>query len=698
MTDRNPALPVSACSTVHRHRFGVMVLGSLLLGAAGFAQAQDISTGLAARYSCISFEDVSGNARHLNTRLGPGTAPAAHVFDADRGRVCQFFGSSRMRTDTGVLPTSSAASYAFWLKGTSAPGQVLLMQTVTGAGTSNTANALDFDNGQLRAWGDNGAFPFSFTTSATATPLGGNWRHVVVTTPDGTLANARIYIDGVDVGAARQGIEAPFDLKSTFFLGGRSDVDTGGYIGLVDEVRLYSRALSPADVIALRDLPPEPDTPAAPGFTARASGSLSISWTAPGFGGPITGYVVQRSVHEANTWVPAGGTCATPGTATSCTDNTLSPGVRYVFRVSAQNGSGSSAFSPRSPDEIAATFPDAPAAPTVVRGGAGELIVSWTPPASDGGSPLLEYDLIQSPPGSSICSPDSPDGGVTPPPTTCTATGLVSGQTYTFRVAARNVPGWGSYSENSVPVTLGNVPAAPAQPIATPGNGQITLSWTAPADGGVPISGYTVEISSDGGGSWTNPAGSCAAASTQASTATACTATGLVNGSSYLLRVTAINSVGAGPASTPAAAVPATTPAAPAAPAITIGTQQISLSWTAPTNGGAAITGYLVEVSTDGGGSWAAASGSCAPSSTQASTATTCTATGLVGGTSYVFRVAALNAQGSGAFSTASAAGIPLPGAVSRPAVVPAGSLWSQALLILLLGGLGMAWVGLRRD
>lgn len=570
--------------------------GGLLLGTSLFAQAQDISTGLAARYSCISFEDVSGNARHLNTRLGPGTAPAAHVFDADRGRVCQFSGSSRMRTDTGVLPASSAASYAFWLKGSSAPGQVLLMQTVSGAGTSNTANSIDFDGGQLRAWGDNGAFPFSYSTDADATPLSGAWRHVVVTTPDGTLVNARIYIDGVDVGAARQGLEAPFDLKSTFFLGGRSDADGNGYVGLVDEVRLYTRALSPADVVALRDLPPEPDTPAAPGFTARASGSLSISWTATGFGGPITGYVVQRSVHEANTWVPAGGTCATPGTATSCTDNTLTPGVRYVFRVSAQNGSGSSAFSPRSPDEIAATFPEAPAAPTVVRGGAGELIVSWTPPASDGGSPLLEYDLIQSPPGTSICSPDSPDGGVTPPPTTCTATGLVSGQTYTFRVAARNVPGWGNYSVDSAPVTLGEVPAAPA------------------------------------------------------------------------------------------------------APALSVGTQQITLSWAAPANGGLAITGYRVDMSTNGGGLWGPATGSCAPAITQTSTATTCTATGLSGGVSHVFRVAALNALGAGAFSPASAVGIPLPGAVPRPAVVPSGSLWSQALLIVLLGGLGLAFVGLRRD
>jgi hypothetical protein len=98
-------------------------------------------------------------------------------------------------------------------------------------------------------------------------------------------------------------------------------------------------------------------------------------------------------------------------------------------------------------------------------------------------------------------------------------------------------------------------------------------------------------------------------------------------------------------------------PAAPTGLTVTAGNAQASLSWTAPTGviAQAPITDYREQYSTDGGTTWTNFSAA-------ASTATTATVTGLTNGTAYRFRVAAVNAVGVGAYTTASAAVTPTAG------------------------------------
>lgn len=95
---------------------------------------------------------------------------------------------------------------------------------------------------------------------------------------------------------------------------------------------------------------------------------------------------------------------------------------------------------------------------------------------------------------------------------------------------------------------------APGQPTglaATAGNGQASLSWTAPAsDGGAAITDYTVQYRTTAGpGAWTTFADAV-------STATSAVVTGLTNGTGYDFQVAAVNSVGTGTYSATASATP----------------------------------------------------------------------------------------------------------------------------------------------
>ena len=114
-------------------------------------------------------------------------------------------------------------------------------------------------------------------------------------------------------------------------------------------------------------------------------------------------------------------------------------------------------------------------------------------------------------------------------------TGLTNGQTYTFRVRAANSAGQSaaSGSQSATPTTT--EPDAPQSLRFTPGDGQVTLRWTAPTnDGGEPITHYEYEL--DGSGIWISTGG----------TDTRHTVTGLNNGQTYTFRVRAVNTLGAG--------------------------------------------------------------------------------------------------------------------------------------------------------
>ena len=132
--------------------------------------------------------------------------------------------------------------------------------------------------------------------------------------------------------------------------------------------------------------------------------------------------------------------------------------------------------------------------------------------------------------------------GALPPGLTLSASGAISGTptatgTFNFTVTVSDNSGCSGSQAYSITIAA-DVPSAPLNVSATPGDAQADVSWGAPAsDGGDAISGYTATCT-DGTNNFNAP-----------SSASPVTVSGLVNGTAYTCTVTATNGAGTGPAS-----------------------------------------------------------------------------------------------------------------------------------------------------
>jgi subtilisin family serine protease/fibronectin type 3 domain-containing protein len=335
-----------------------------------------------------------------------------------------------------------------------------------------------------------------------------------------------------------------------------------------------------------------PTVPGAPsGLTGTAgNGQVALSWTAPASNGgsAITGYKIYRGT-SAGSETYTGTTVA----GTTYTNTGLTNGTTYFFKVSALNAIGEGALSPETNATPVAppTVPGAPSGLTATAGN-GQVALSWTVPASNGGSAITGYKLYRG-----TVAGGETYTGITVSDTTYTNTGLTNGTTYFFKVSAVNGVGEGSLSNEATatPVAPLTAPGAPTSLAASGGNGQVALSWTAPAsNGGSAITGYKIYRGIVAGGE----------AYTGITVAgTNYTNTGLTNGTTYFFKVSAVNAVGEGSLSNEASATAATIPSPPLSLAATPHrTKGVVLTWAAPTStGGLAITGYRIYRSTAAG-------------------------------------------------------------------------------------------------
>jgi hypothetical protein len=218
--------------------------------------------------------------------------------------------------------------------------------------------------------------------------------------------------------------------------------------------------------------------------------------------------------------------------------------------------------------------------------------------------------------------------------------------------------GTGKYSMFGRFATASDTSVCPPQPVGlqvSPGNGQVTLSWTA---GTGPVDKYTIVEYING-----TPVG----AGTLNSAVTAVNFTGLTNGTTYTFTVLADHAnAGAGTCpingffnglniagedcsteSLPSVSVTPGTPTAPTNVTASAVGGGAKVSWTAPAqNNGSPVSGYVIMPFLNGA--------ALPPDPFNNNLATTQTITGLTKGQNYTFKVAAINGVGTGTNSASS--------------------------------------------
>lgn len=284
-----------------------------------------------------------------------------------------------------------------------------------------------------------------------------------------------------------------------------------------------------------------------------------------------------------------------------------------------------------------------------------KIVLSWTTP-NDGGSPITGYriEVKKIPENYYVLVSNTQNTN-----TTYVHSGLETGKTYIYRVYAINAIGQSDPSSEAV-ATPSSSSAPPENIVPNIPTGldaqdvsptQVDLSWIKPSsNNGPPITGYKIEIKS-GSGSFKT------LVNNTSNTVTTYSHKNATTGTSYSYRVYAINSVGLSNPSNTATATPTQNSSPPVQNIVpnsptnfqvaTISPSELALSWKAPqSNNGPPVTGYKIEVKKNGE-DYSILVANNGPKMSYRHT-------NLVEGTTYTYRVSAINSVGFGTPSEAS--------------------------------------------
>ncbi len=319
----------------------------------------------------------------------------------------------------------------------------------------------------------------------------------------------------------------------------------------------------------------------------QATHSVKLAWAAPGSPSPITRYVIKNGKNPNPT--KSVGTIVCGSNANPCADLTFTDhnppsGTSYYTVTACTTGtactdthppSGTAATSnqvqvtlppasvPGQPTESVPVHPQAPASVpshpqshtrtrATAAGGTPVIQIAWTVPP-DGGSPITGYDILRGTTSGGETYLDSTD----PTQTSYADTTVTAGTTYYYEVVAVNAVGDGKPSNQVATAPyLATIPQPPALS-GTAGNQTVTLNWSAPADGGLPVAGYNIYRGTSSGGEtyFDNVPAS----------ATSYTDDDVTNGVTYYYQVTATNLLGESQPSNEVSLLPAKPTSCPSA-------------------------------------------------------------------------------------------------------------------------------------
>lgn len=337
------------------------------------------------------------------------------------------------------------------------------------------------------------------------------------------------------------------------------------------------------------------------------------------------------------------------GSDTKFTCTRLVRKTEYRFRLVAHNEEGSSGPSRVGNFQTLADRPGRPSRPSAKgRVHSNHFVAAWDAPKDDGGAPVTQYCL-------QMDSGKGFDAVYTGSEREATCSGLEPGSSYRLRVNCTNCGGTSDFSEVSTVVTTALCPGMcdPPRLHGKPKAISAHLRWgAASSTGGAAVTAYELQVSEEDDSqsrvAYRGPDMDC-------------TVAGLSPGRTYLFRVRAVNSVGAGPWSEPLHAQSgAGAPDPPANLAVQVkGSTCAAVSWDEAVCHGAPVSEYQLECRHTG------SEDDAAYVQVYAGRNTHYEARSLEPASAYCFRVMACSSAGSSTFSEpiecSTPAGVPGP-------------------------------------
>ena len=437
-------------------------------------------------------------------------------------------------------------------------------------------------------------------------------------------------------------------------------------VNVKDSVELYSDAVSVNNTTPASQPDPPENLEATP-----IHRSVNLTWDASddNGGSPITEHQYRKKVGSGSWesyWTGILDSAPPSGVnRTSFTVPSLTNGTSYAFELRAVNKGGANNVELESSgivvDNIIPVGP--PTSPRTLTGiyGDAQVTLSWLAPVSNGGTSISRYDYQKK--ETTEGWPDAwniiPDNRLASEGLTRTYTvdtDLTNGTAYNFRVRAvsqgiNNNKIDGESVEMTGSITPIGPPTAPTSLIATNGYLETVLSWTpSTSDGGSSITKhkYRQQIQGD---PWEDNWISIPTSAPNQAHAISYTIEGLSGGTVYNFELLAVNSGGAnnsqldGPADSVTNVRPTGRPDPPTFFQGIPRDTKVNLSWVAPSNnGGSAITEYQYKKKSTG--SWPTAWTDIPNSEVGGANDDSYEVTGLINGSSYSFRLRAINMGG----------------------------------------------------